>query len=267
MDMASGKVYFWNDTNDEVAWEAPTGSQPRSKQETDDDYAAHLSATRTPAATGQLSTDPAAAATAAAAAAASQADGEEHATAAPAAKTEDVAAGTTNGIGDEAAVSCESSAEAIAEGLPAGTQQPSNAEQEEGQLTEDASTAEAGPSAVLLASASVLTPSSAVAAYGQQVVGESQRALHRLCLGVPQLVRLAVEAEIRLQDWRMFAAKQQSAAARALPEEALSWGDVQDHAQWRWRSIEAAMPAAVAQAHKLLVTSHLWQASFQCNTT
>ena len=253
MDMASGKVYFWNDSNDEVAWEPPIGSQPRSKQETDHNFAAHLSATRTAAAADQLSTEPAPATV-------SLANGEKDATAAPAAKAEDVLAVTTNGIGEEAATSSDSSAEAMEEGLPAGTQQ-NKAEQEEGQLSDDATAAAAGPAAEQPASASVSAPSSAVAALGQQVLGQSQQALQSLCPGVPQLVRLAIEAEIRLQDWHMFAAKQHSAAARALPEEALSWEDFQDHVQWRWRSIEAAMPEAVAQAHKLRVMSGLWQAS------
>ena len=40
MDMASGKVYFWNSATDEVAWEPPEGSVPRSKQDTDAVFAA-----------------------------------------------------------------------------------------------------------------------------------------------------------------------------------------------------------------------------------
>ena len=40
MDMASGKVYFWNRATNEVAWDPPAGSTPRSRQTTDAVFAA-----------------------------------------------------------------------------------------------------------------------------------------------------------------------------------------------------------------------------------
>lgn len=286
MDMATGKVYFWDSTTDEVAWEPPAGTQPRSKQETADTFAAHISA---------ISTAPTSKTSAAEAAATETAATAALSAAAPAAvdsrlEGADAAAAKS--------ASSESSVEHMDDTAPAEAQEQASSDQEDGELaaTHDraTSTAEVAvakfQAARPLSATSKLTdaaghpvaaagatgrhpdaiavPSSDVAALGRSIAEQAQAALHTLCHDVPQLVRLAVEAEIRLQDWQMFAAKQQSAADKALPDEALTWKDFEDHVQWRWRSIEASMPDALTQAQQLRVRlSCTWLEYLTCVAT
>lgn len=264
MDMATGKVYFWDSITDEVAWEPPTNTQPRSKQETADTFAAHVSATSGAPGTSQPATPT------------SAASGVPASSAAKAAADNDSQMSDAAPAG--ASVSSESSEE-LADTSTADFGEQINPDQEEGEVDQasDRPALATQAAAARLSSAnndlaatalhhmaptdtlasqagSPLLPSADVAALGQQTAARVQAALHRLCQGVPQLVRLAVEADIRLQDWQMFAAKQQAAFDKAQPSEALSWQDFQDHVQWRWRSIEAAMPEAVAQAEELRVS-------------
>ena len=259
MDMATGKVYFWDSITDEVAWEPPTNTQPRSKQATADTFAAHICATSNAPGTSQSATLTSAVSTAAAAVADKDTQMND---AAPAG----------------ASVSSESSEE-LADTSTAEFGEQIDPNQEEGEVDEAADrpviATQAAAARLALANndlaatalhhmaptdtlasqaGSPRLPSADVAALGQQTAAQVQAALHRLCQGVPQLVRLAVEADIRLQDWQMFAAKQQAAVDKAQLSEALSWQDFQDHVQWRWRSIEAAMPEAVAQAEELRVS-------------
>ena len=285
MDMATGKVYFWDSTTDEVAWEPPAGTQPRSKQETADTFAAHISATST----APTSETPAAEATAT----------ETAATAAPSAAAP-AAIDSLEGADAAAAksASSESSVEHMDDTSPAEAHQQAISDQEDGELaaTHDRATSTAevavatSQAARPLSATSNLTdaaghpvaaaeatgrhpdaiavPSSHVAALGRSIAEQAQAALHTLCHDMPQLVRLAVEAEIRVQDWQMFAAKQQSAADKALPDEALSWKDFEDHVQWRWRSVEASMPDALAQAQQLRVRlSCTWLEYLTCVAT
>ena len=265
MDMATGKVYFWDSITDEVAWEPPTDTQPRSKQETADTFAAHISATSGAPGTSQP------------AAPTSAASGVPASSAATAAADKDSQMSDAAPAG--ASVSSESSAEELADTSTAEFGEQIDPNHEEGEVNEtsdrpaiatQATAARLAPASNDLAATALhhiastdtptlqvgspLLPSADVAALGQHIAAQVQAALHRLCQGVPQLVRLAVEADIRLQDWQMFAAKQQAAVDKAQPSEALSWQDFQDHVQWRWRSIEAAMPEAVAQAEELRVS-------------
>lgn len=266
MDMASGKVYFWDSTTDEVAWDPPAGTQPRSKQETADTFAAHISAN---------STAPNSQRTAAAESAASEGAALASAEAAVPTAAAAAAAAAQQGSHSESA-SHEGPINAVhATEVPAETAQHVTAEQE-GDIKADISSGMASadqaalPAASTAAQASQPTPatlsaltvavetsvpppSASVAALGTQTAQEVQAALLAFCPGIPHLVRLAVEAEVRQQDWQMFAAKQQTAADQGLPGGVLSWKDFQDHVQWRWHSMQAALPDAVAQARELQV--------------
>lgn len=291
MDMASGKVYFWDSNTDEVAWEPPAGTQPRSKQETADTFAEHLSANSTPpntqvAATPQTSASPGAMAADAPDDATAANDAvavvrDRHAESASSeSSVEDVGAAESPATKRQQLASDIDGAE-----VPAATIQQVGSSHEDGEvntaeltggsLTADKATSSAAhtsaqadnnlpvsaiqptPAADAVATHAVLAapPSTEVAALGAQTAQQVQAALLAFCQGVPQLVRLAVEAEVRLQDWQMFAGKQQCAADQGLPSEVLSWQDFQDHVQWRWRSIAAAIPDAVAQAQELRVRS------------
>ena len=229
MDMASGKVYFWDSEADEVAWEPPLGASPRSKQDNAVTFAAHVTTTDMPAATD---TDPSA----------------------------DVAVDMDADGGDsmQALMPQSDAAGGLAE-----RQQPSTSGESAGQAerhsseeTEDGQLAEAGsvdaqPATVSGAAAVLVVPDAPTGISGQQICDRLRKEAQSLCRNVPQIVRLAIEAEIRMQDWQMFSSKQQRAVDKSQPQEAMSWTDFQDHMQWRWQSIQAAVPAAMAEARQL----------------
>lgn len=239
MDMATGKVYFWDSATDEVAWEPPAGAQPRSKHDNAATFAAHVSAADMPTAgtAGVQGTS------------GGPAEADASASAAP------IGTSTVEGQAPEAAGTVDA-ADAKQTGStsaasPAHTAPPSGTEdQEDGQLAEERSASLSPPPA-----AAPLThpqaPDTQLGALGQQVVDQIRSSTHSLCRNIPQLVRLAVEAEIRLQDWHMFSTKQRQAVDVSQAEAAVSWIDVQDHLRWRWRSITAALPAAVQEAQQL----------------
>lgn len=230
MDMATGKVYFWDSATDEVAWEPPAGTQPRSKHDNAATFAAHVSAADMPTAGGAAEADASASATPVAT------------------STVEVQAPEAAGTSDAADVKQAGHASA---GSPAHTGPPKSTEdQEDGQLAEERSASRSPPPAAV-----PLThppaPDTQLGALGQQVVDQIRSSTHSLCRNIPQLVRLAVEAEIRLQDWHMFSTKQRQAVDASQAEAAVSWTDVQDHLRWRWQSITAALPAAVQEAQQL----------------
>lgn len=228
--MATGKVYFWDSATVEVAWEPPAGAQPRSKHDNAATFAAHVSAADSPTA-GVSGT---------------------------AAVASDLAAPVVTGVLEvqfPEAAGTENAADAkqagsTSEGSPAHTGAPSTTEdQEEGQLAEVRSASRSPPVEAPLVH--LLPPDIQLGTLGQQVVDQIRSSTHTLCRNIPQLVRLAVEAEIRLEDWHMFSTKQQQAVDSSQAETAVSWTDVQDHLRWRWQSINAALPAAVQEAQQL----------------
>ena len=236
MDMASGKVYFWDSATDEVAWEAPPGTQPRSKHDNAATFAAHVS----PADTSTADT---AGTTGVASGSADRATGPS-ATGSDGVQSPDAA--------DTAAAASEKQVASTSDGSPGQTGPISDDEdREDGQLAEVGSASP--PSAVEQPSqlAKPPHPDPQLGALGQQVVDQIRQSTHRLCRNIPQLVRLAVEAEIRLQDWQMFSTKQQHAVDSSQAQAAVSWTDVQDHLLWRWQSITAALPAAEQEAQQL----------------
>ncbi len=239
MDMASGRVYFWESDSDEVAWEPPPGAKPRSKQDNAVTFAEH-----TAAETPMTSTAPAETAVSVGAAG----------TAPPTAK--DTMAGNNPGAsaghtpgGDAADGVYHKQQARTSEGSSEQAERLSSEEREDGQLAEVGS-ADALASAA--AGAGVFAvPDTQVGVFGQQICDHLRSVTQTLCCNVPQLVRLAIEAEARMQDWQMFSSKQQRAVDKCLPQEALSWTDVQDHMQWRWQSIQAAVPGALTEAKQL----------------
>ncbi len=237
MDMGSGQVYFWEHDTDEVAWEPPPGGKPRSKQANAVTFAAHSSPADPPI---SLATPDLPAADAATVPAHANGDVEVHA------ESDSRQMGQTDGpdVGNTKRQQGSAS-----EGSSEHADQRSSEEKEDGQLAEVGSAQASAPAAA--SSEQLDAPDTQVGVSGQQTCDELRQATHRLCCNVPQLVRLAVEAEIRLQDWGMFSSKQQRAVDQSLPQGALSWTDFQDHMQWRWQSIQAALPGALAEAEQL----------------
>ena len=242
MDMASGKVYFWDSATDEVAWEAPPGAQPRSKHDNAATFAAHLAPAATPTAdiAGMAGTA---------------------GTAGPASGSADGPSATASSGGGAQAPDAAAAAAAVADdkqgvtasdGSPAKTGPASEGDDhEDGQLAEVRS---AGSPPAVEEPPQLKTPpppDPQLGELGQQVVNQLRQLTHRLCRNIPQLVRLAVEAELRLQDWHMFSTKQQQAVEASQAQAAVSWTDVQDHLRWRWQSITAALPTAVEEAQQL----------------
>ncbi|DBB04500.1 TPA: hypothetical protein ACH3X1_012595 [Trebouxia sp. C0004] len=238
MDMASGKVYFWEHDTDEVAWEPPPGGKPRSKQANAVTFAAHSSPANPPISLGAPDM---AGEDAAAVPAHANGDVEVHA------ESDSRQMGQTNT--PYAGNMHERLQASTSEGSSEHADQRSSEEKEDGQLAEVGSAQAPAPAAA--SSVQLDAPDAHVGVSGQQTCAEMRQATHRLCFNVPQLVRLAVEAEIRLQDWRMFSSKQQRAVDESMPQGALSWTDFQDHMQWRWQSIQAALPGAIAEAEQL----------------
>ena len=237
MDMASGKVYFWDSATDEVAWEAPPGTRPRSKHDNAATFAAHTS----PADTSTAGTADMAGTAGVASGSADHASGGSQAPDA----ADTAAAAAVAAVVDKQVASASA-------GSPGHTGPPSSEEDcEDGQLAEARS---ASPSpAVEQPPQPIKVPplDPQLGVLGQQVVNQLRQSTHQLCRNIPQLVRLAVEAELRLQDWQMFSSKQQRAVESSQAQAAVSWTDVQDHLRWRWQSITAALPAAQQEAQQL----------------
>ena len=238
MDMASGKVYFWDSATDEVAWETPPGAHPRSKHDNAATFAAHVA----PAATSAADT---AGIAGTAGAASDTADGPAATTSSGVAQAPDAAAAAVAAADDKQGVPASGTS-------PANTRPYSEGEDhEDGQLAEVRS---AGSPPAVEEPPQLTTPpppDPQLGVLGQQVVDQLRQSTHRLCRNIPQLVRLAVEAELRLQDWHMFSTKQQQAVEASQAQTAVSWTDVQDHLRWRWQSITAALPTAVEEAQQL----------------
>ena len=237
--MASGKVYFWDSATDEVAWEAPPGTQPRSKHDNAATFAAHVS----PA-------DPPTAGTADMAGTAGIASGSADHASGPST----TASGGTQApdAAVAAAAIVDKQVASASAGSPGHSGPPSSEkDREDGQLAEVRS---ASPSPAVEQPPQPTKPSAPdpqLGVLGQQVVDQLRLSTHQLCHNIPQLIRLAVEAEVRLQDWQMFSIKQQQAVDASQAQAAVSWTDVQDHLRWRWQSITAALPAAQQEAQQL----------------
>ena len=65
----------------------------------------------------------------------------------------------------------------------------------------------------------------------QDLLAQSWAAAEQLCGQAPLLVRLAIEAEVRLRDWQALAAMQRQAAETSNTAGLLSWESYQSAAK------------------------------------
>ncbi|EFJ43274.1 hypothetical protein VOLCADRAFT_106914 [Volvox carteri f. nagariensis] len=68
---------------------------------------------------------------------------------------------------------------------------------------------------------------------------------------LPPLVRLAVEAQIRAEDWRQLSAQQSAAAAAGQPADAVCWPTLERHWVHRIKQLLEALPAARAEMQRM----------------
>lgn len=82
----------------------------------------------------------------------------------------------------------------------------------------------------------------------QELLTQAWGAAERLCGPAPLLVRLAVEAEVRLRDWRALAAAQRAAAEAGDAGASLSWEAYQGSARASLELLQGALPSALQEA-------------------
>ncbi len=82
----------------------------------------------------------------------------------------------------------------------------------------------------------------------QDLLTQSWAAAEQLCGPAPLLVRLAVEAEVRLRDWQALAASQRRAAGAGSAAGSLSWGSYQSKVQAELELLQGALPGALQEA-------------------
>ncbi|EIE24375.1 hypothetical protein COCSUDRAFT_83679 [Coccomyxa subellipsoidea C-169] len=211
MDMGSGKVYFWNEDTDDVAWDPPEGSVPRSKQQNDATFAEAHAVPEPDAISGDALSSPPAAEPAVRSAEPAVGDPPDEST--PAEEARPGTSGGANELPDEPAA---------------------RSDQEEGEIDEQA--------------AAVERPAEEVGTAGEELLASAWEAAERICGPMPLLVRLAVEVEVRLRDWRAFSDAQRRAADSGDLGGALSWAMYQRSVQESWRTLQAAMPMALQEA-------------------
>jgi hypothetical protein len=226
MDMASGSVYFWNEDTNEVAWDPPDGALPRSKESNRQVFAeAHAEKpqpeddTRQPDARAQ-----------------SEVPGRQ--------KTKEGAGVPDDGVSEgPESFSLPATKD---KDQPDQVQSPEEAEvvsgsdQEEGQLNEEPAVEGKVPDA----------PLEEVGQAGEALLQRVWEAAESLCGPTPLLVRLAVEVEVRLREWKTLSDRQRQAAEAGSPDMALSWASYQQLVQQSWRVLEEALPAALEEAQR-----------------
>lgn len=82
----------------------------------------------------------------------------------------------------------------------------------------------------------------------RELLAQSWAAAEQLCGPAPQLVRLAVEAEVRLRDWQALAAVQRQAAESGGAAGALSWASYQRAVRAKLELLQGALPGALQEA-------------------
>ena len=82
----------------------------------------------------------------------------------------------------------------------------------------------------------------------QDLLAQSWAAAEQLCGPAPLLVRLAVEAEVRLRDWQALAAVQRLAAETGDAAGALSWESYQRGVRAELQLLQGALPGALQEA-------------------
>ena len=82
----------------------------------------------------------------------------------------------------------------------------------------------------------------------RDLLAQSWAAAEQLCGSAPLLVRLAVEAEVRLRDWQALAAAQRQAAESGSAAGALSWDSYQRAVRAELELLQGALPGALQEA-------------------
>ena len=230
MDMASRKVYFWNSSTNDVAWEPPPGSEPRSQAEYD--------AVASSAPEQRETTSPSAALEGAGLLSTLEAGNGSPG------RNGDATVGTANADSAKA-LKADGATEAATGERPA--------ELEEGQLpgafdAAAAASSAAGPPASRVAS--IPQPSADVAASSEALVWRLRQAVAQLCGPVPRLVWLAVEAEVRHRDWQALSAVQRAAAEAGDAAGSLSWERYEAAAAERLVGLDADVTEALQEAEQ-----------------
>lgn len=215
MDMGGGRVYFWNEHTDEVAWDPPAGAVPRSQQANNATFAASTAVAG---------------------------PGEAQASGRGAVPAQEAV--------PELPQQPESGAEdAVGNGVG---QRQSGSQHEQGaspqQVVDLAEEGEIEASAE--PGANIAVPDESVGSTGEALLARAWKAAERLCGPTPLLVRLAVEAEVRLRDWRSMSKAQATAARSGDASASLAWPGYEAHVARVWRQLEAAFPLALQEAER-----------------
>lgn len=228
MDMGSGRVYFWCEDTDEVAWDPPEGSVPRSKQQNDATFAAAHAAPG--AETGSANTCGVDSSLAVQETATRTTDAGQ----ATAALRQPPDGGKR--VQDHTPELPQGSIPASPEDLGQVLGEPPSLsdQEEEGEIK--------------VRAAAIDRPSDEVEKSGKELLESAWEAAERICGPVPLLVRLAVEVEVRLRDWRAFSDAQQRAADVGDDAGAMSWASYQRSVQESWHALKAALPMALQEA-------------------
>jgi len=282
MDMGSRAVYFWHEATDAVAWDPPPGAQPRSKRDRD---AAAADARGGGGGGGDSGGGgsllaageavPAAPASKAAADAARFTGGGAAAAPASAADVAHHAAGCSRLPSGVRAVAQAAVAEAAPAAVLDSGIMPAATAAAAAAAAADACTGAAQRSPGLGPGDSApqardpdadRAADAATAAAGTALLERAQEAALRLCGPAPNLVRLAVEAEVRLREWGEWAAEvgasaagrdparnqpaahvslsseQDAAAAPAVTGAGIPWQRYRRAAMDAWARMAAALP-------------------------
>ncbi|BDA46282.1 hypothetical protein COCOBI_08-3740 [Coccomyxa sp. Obi] len=227
MDMGSGRVYFWCEDTDEVAWDPPEGSVPRSKQQNDATFAAAHAVPGTEMGSVELC-------------------GMESSVG-----VQETAAHITDAVLATAAVEeppvegkavQDQTQEVPQGGVSASPEDPGQ------KLNQPSTASDQEEGEIGVRAAAIDRPSDEVEKAGKELLESAWEAAERICGPVPLLVRLAVEVEVRLREWRAFSEAQQRAAEAGDGTGALSWASYQRSVQESWSTLKAALPMALQEA-------------------
>jgi hypothetical protein len=197
LDTASGKIYYWNLSSNEVVWQVPEGMDadallpPDSAGAGADAAAADGEAGATPPAMDAVA--PAADITAAAEAA----DDDQQRDSSP----------------DELHPAL--APQQAAPGRKSATPASASSDEEEGQIKADV--------AADLAKQLLQPPNHDIASVFSVVTAELDAAAGQLLGSLPPLLQLAVETRVRLADWQQLSAQQQAAVQAGDASKAHSW--------------------------------------------
>eukprot|EP00884_Botryococcus_braunii_P004195 jgi/Botrbrau1/13777/Bobra.0056s0030.2 len=208
MDMSSGKVYFWNIETNEVAWDPPEGSVPRS----DEENAATLAQSRGESTKAGSPED-------------QNQSGDLHAGAAGEAEngTEEAAEELDIDDNDNAPETQKQDGNAL-------LQKEDVPHPDEIEIAVPLPAESIGPSYAALVQ---LTWQHAEAACGGSI---------------PAIVRLAVEAEVRWRDWQMLSDVQFAAAASKNLDATLSWPSYESYMRESLEALQNASVSELAAA-------------------